>query len=315
MTPPGSERPLARLPDISEAPSTGLAAALDWVGMEAIAMPVLLPGDALGAVRVPARVCAYVDLAAPEARGIHMSRLYLVADALLPAEPLSPCLLRRVLNGFLDSHRGLSTRARVRVDCEFPIRRTALASDHSGWRSYPVLVEATLHDGELAIELELELTYSSTCPGSATLARAVISETFSQQFGRSGTVDAAAVAQWLAGEPALAATPHAQRSTARLRVRLAPAFADLPVLDLIDAGEQGLGTPVQTAVKRADEQAFARRNAENLMFCEDAARRLQRVLEADPRIAGFRVRVAHHESLHAHDAVAMVSGGVAVGES
>ncbi|HET6602920.1 MAG TPA: GTP cyclohydrolase FolE2 [Xanthomonadaceae bacterium] len=312
MTPPSRESSRACLPDLSEAPSPGPAARLDWVGMEAISMPVLLPGDAHGAVRVPARVAAHVDLAAPDERGIHMSRLYLAADTLLPAEPLTPCLLRRLLNDFLDSHQGLSTRARVRVDFELPVRRPALASGHSGWRSYPVRIAATLHEGELAIELALELTYSSTCPASAALSRAEIAETFSQQFGRSGAVEAAIVAQWLASEPALAATPHAQRSTATLHVCLAPAFADLPVLDLIDAGEQVLGTPVQTAVKRADEQAFARANARNLMFCEDAARRLQGMLEADPRIAGYRVRVAHHESLHAHDAVAIVAGGESV---
>ena len=36
--------------------------------------------------------------------------------------------------------------------------------------------------------------------------------------------------------------------------------------------EAALGTPVQTAVKREDEQAFARLNGRNLMFCEDAPR-------------------------------------------
>jgi GTP cyclohydrolase I len=35
---------------------------------------------------------------------------------------------------------------------------------------------------------------------------------------------------------------------------------------------------VQTAVKRADEQAFALANGQNLMFCEDAARRLHLAL-------------------------------------
>ena len=52
---------------------------------------------------------------------------------------------------------------------------------------------------------------------------------------------------------------------------------------LIDRVEQALGTPVQTVVKREDEQAFARLNGENLMFCEDAARRMAAALAADPR--------------------------------
>ncbi|WP_205192559.1 GTP cyclohydrolase, FolE2/MptA family, partial [Burkholderia sp. LMG 13014] len=63
-----------------------------------------------------------------------------------------------------------------------------------------------------------------------------------------------------------------------------------------------LGTPVQTAVKRADEQAFAVLNGENLMFVEDAARRVQAAL--DGRHASPHVHVRHLESLHPHDAVA-----------
>jgi GTP cyclohydrolase I len=43
------------------------------------------------------------------------------------------------------------------------------------------------------------------------------------------------------------------------------------------------------------------------MFCEDAARRMQRALNDDERIADFWVRASHHESLHPHDAVAVAS--------
>jgi len=102
------------------------------------------------------------------------------------------------------------------------------------------------------------------------------------------------------------ATPHSQRSTAEVRVRLAPGF-DFPIVDVIDLVEDALKTPVQTAVKREDEQAFALANGQNLMFCEDAARRIQRVLDADERIADFHVRATHHESLHPHDAVAVAT--------
>jgi GTP cyclohydrolase I len=61
---------------------------------------------------------------------------------------------------------------------------------------------------------------------------------------------------------------------------------------------------VQTAVKRPDEQAFALANGQNLMFCEDAARRLNLALQRTPGINQFHIRVIHAESLHAHDAVA-----------
>jgi GTP cyclohydrolase I len=95
-----------------------------------------------------------------------------------------------------------------------------------------------------------------------------------------------------------------------MEIRLDPSVATLPLDALVARAEAALGTPVQTAVKRIDEQAFARRNGENPMFCEDAARRLQAAFLADPAVRGFHVRVAHHESLHAHDAVAEARSGL-----
>jgi GTP cyclohydrolase I len=44
------------------------------------------------------------------------------------------------------------------------------------------------------------------------------------------------------------------------------------------------------------------------MFAEDAARRVAATLAGDARIARFDLTVSHFESLHAHDAVARVSG-------
>jgi GTP cyclohydrolase I len=79
---------------------------------------------------------------------------------------------------------------------------------------------------------------------------------------------------------------------------------ELPLSVIINDAEAALGTAVQTAVKRADEQAFALANGQNLMFCEDAARRLNLALRRTPGVNQFHLRVIHAESLHAHDAVA-----------
>ncbi|MFB3103732.1 MAG: GTP cyclohydrolase, FolE2/MptA family, partial [Pseudomonadales bacterium] len=58
---------------------------------------------------------------------------------------------------------------------------------------------------------------------------------------------------------------------------------------------------------------FARLNGQNPMFIEDAGRKLKSQLSADDRITDFWVRVEHHESLHAHDAVGVFTKGVADG--
>ena len=198
----------------------------------------------------------------------------------------------------------------IRVRFDHMLRRPALASDNSGWRSYPVEIVGRLDRGQLHVELGFRVTYSSTCPCSAALARQLIQERFDEDFAGQARIDREAMHAWLGSERGICATPHSQRSAADVRVRLAPSFADFPILELIDRVESSLSTPVQTAVKREDEQAFARLNGENLMFCEDAARRVQRALDEDERVLDFHVRASHFESLHPHDAVAVASKGI-----
>ncbi len=300
------------MPDVASDPHANLASALDWVGMDEIEMPVLLAGAGDHVQRVSARVAAFVNLNSIDARGIHMSRLYLHVDRHLSVEPLTPASLRRLLRDFLDSHEGLSDRALLRVRFDHLVRRAALASTHSGWRSYPVEITARMDNAGFAVELGVEVQYSSTCPASAALARQLIQERFASDFANDAACARESILAWLGSTQGIVATPHSQRSAAKVRVELAPGF-ELPIVELIDLVENALQTPVQAAVKREDEQAFALRNGQNLMFCEDAARRIQRALDGDERIADFWLRAAHYESLHPHDAVAIATKGVVGG--
>ncbi len=301
------------LPDIANEARPAVAGRLDWVGMGEIEVPVRLQTPDGESVASPARVSAFVNLQDPDARGIHMSRLYLHVDRALSSEPLSPCALRRLLKEFLESHAGLSDRALLTVRFDHLLRRPALISDNSGWRSYPITLTATMERGQFALELGLEVVYSSTCPCSAALARQLIQERFAADFTAGQPLDHAAVLAWLGSEQGICATPHSQRSIVELKVRLVPSFQSFPVAELIDRVERALGTPVQTAVKREDEQAFARLNGQNLMFCEDAARRVQAALDGDDHVADFWLRATHYESLHPHNAVAVATKGVAGG--
>ena len=294
----------SRLPDVAAQPHLG--GALDWVGMAGIVAPVRIDAGDGTTQPVHARIDAFVNLVRTDRRGIHMSRLYLLIDEYLGATPLSPFTLERLLRAFLQSHHELADRARIHLRFDQLVRRKALRSDHSGWRNYPVSIEATLGHEGFEVTLATDIVYSSTCPASAALARQLIQQRFAEDFPPTASVAHAEVLAWLGSEQGIVATPHAQRSVAHVSARLAH-DAPLDVIDLIDRVEAALGTPVQTAVKREDEQAFALANGGNLMFCEDAARRIQRALDADDRLADFHVRLEHQESLHAHDAVAFAS--------
>ncbi len=310
---PTRENVVRIMPDIANDVRPAAAGQLAWVGMGEIEVPVRVAGLDGAPTATPARVNAFVSLHRADVRGIHMSRLYLHLDRHLAAEPIGPASLRRLLRDFLDSHAELSDRAMIELRFDALLRRKALVSDNSGWKAYPVKLVATLDRAGFELEMEVQVTYSSTCPCSAALARQLIQEQFRADFANDKTVDAEAVLRWLGSEQGIIATPHSQRSHADVRVKLNAQATDLPIVQLVDRIEAALKTPVQTAVKREDEQAFARLNGQNLMFCEDAARRMQVALQADERIADFWLRATHFESLHAHDAVAVAVKGVVGG--
>lgn len=300
------------MPDVARHALQTPLETLDWVGMSGIHQPLSIR-DGKSVRQVQSRVQIYVDLADEMAKGIHMSRLYLILDEHSDTRPLSAAGLKLMLASVLESHRDLSTQAFVQFDFDYFLRRKALVTDNSGWNSYPVTIRGTLENGEIRLELQLAVQYSSTCPCSAALARQLIQNQFEDDFGATGQVSVSDVKAWLGTEQGVVATPHSQRSTARVLVRLQEGLETFPITDLIDEIEGILKTPVQTAVKREDEQEFALLNGQNLMFIEDAGRKLKGSLLLDPRLADFWVRIEHHESLHAHDAVGVFTKGVSGG--
>ncbi len=310
MAPSSNENTARVMPDVANEVKPAVAGVLEWVGMGDMEMPVSV-SDANGRVVTSgARVNAFVNLKRPDVRGIHMSRLYLHVDRHLSAEAITPQSIRHILKDFLDSHADLSDKAKLSIHFDYMVRRPALVTDNSGWKSYPVRITGIMDKQQFSLELGLDAAYSSTCPCSAALARQLIQEQFGKDFSPENNLDYQQVMSWLGSEQGIMATPHSQRSIAEVKVKLSSDFVQFPLIELIDTIENALKTPVQAAVKREDEQAFARLNGQNLMFCEDAARRLQSALNTDTRIQDFWVQASHFESLHPHNAVAIASKGV-----
>ena len=67
------------MPDIASRELRNPEETLDWVGMGEVHQPLRIR-DGSNVREVQARVQIYVDLADPQAKGIHMSRLYLILD-------------------------------------------------------------------------------------------------------------------------------------------------------------------------------------------------------------------------------------------
>lgn len=301
------------LPDVASKVKDHATTVLDWVGMSDIEMPVFVEGPHRRDLQVNAKIQAFVNLVDPDAKGIHMSRLYLGLDEIFADRRLNGKSIARVLQSFSDSHGQLSDSAHVSFSFDYLVKRKALVTDFSGWKGYAVTVSASMKEQITEVELSVRIPYSSTCPCSAALARQLIQQQFQKDFSDNGALDKTTVLEWLGSEKGIVATPHSQRSFAQIKVNLGSWQQELPILTIIDRVESVIKTAVQTAVKREDEQEFARLNGQNLMFCEDAARRIKTALDKVPEYLDFWLRVNHLESLHPHDAVAIAVKGVTKG--
>ncbi|MEK6774476.1 MAG: GTP cyclohydrolase FolE2 [Bdellovibrionota bacterium] len=309
-----TEKSKSSLPDVAkESGSTNLLHQLDlkWVGMQDIESRILWPANSTDETYfLPARVQIQVSLNKGNCRGIHMSRLFLMVQEKLGAKEFSFQLLREILNESLFTHLEMSDSARMQIDFEIPKMQTSLKSGISSIRNYPVSFEVKNILGQLQESIELKVLYSSTCPASGALSRQLIQNRFQQVFSDKRNLSTEDVEKWLISTDGMIATPHAQRSWAKIKFQPRPEFVSesfaMPLLceNLIKDVEFALGTPVQSAVKRIDEQEFARLNSENMMFCEDAARKLKGYFLDHLQWKLVDGEVHHVESLHPHEAVA-----------
>ena len=288
------------LPDVAsdiyaETPST-----LQWVGMEDIAVPVSMKQDNGTLMQISAKANVFVSLDSPESKGIHMSRVHLAINKLADM-PFEKANINALLDDMVNSQEGISQEAKIELNFDLLLKKSALLSGESGFQSYPVVLCAEKNTQGYDYEFEITIPYSSTCPCSTSLTQQLYANAINTAFPGS-TIKKADLLAWAQSQAGSVATPHSQRSYAYIRLSIGN--ADWPELSsLIFELEEVIGTPVQTAVKRSDEQEFARLNANNLMFCEDAARRIKKSLEQMACVKDYWFKVEHQESLHAHNAV------------
>ena len=312
---------MSSLPDIQETTLTQQQRShyLNWVGMDGIKIGSSIRIDSQ-IYYVVCRINVAVNLINND-KGIHMSRLYNQLQHFFDRhnEAFDVASIEGLCHQLVQSHLDCSDAVRLTIQFELPLYRQSLVSEHQAQQTYPVRIEASLRQQEYHLSLQVQVDYSSTCPCSAALSRQAIAQVFKQHFSDRQDLTSTEVSQWIEDQTIAFATPHSQRSTATITVQMPSSTANNTlIVDLINGIESTLKTPVQTAVKRADEQAFAELNGQNLMFCEDAARRLKDwlahrfnnelgsefTIENSPSNWRAHGRVEHFESLHKHNAVA-----------
>jgi GTP cyclohydrolase I len=272
------------LPDLQNGPSSLIRGAnrqIQHVGISNFRLPIRYRTRDNGDLTLETSVTGTVSLDADK-KGINMSRImrsfYAHADKQFSFE---------VIEAALDDYKSDldSFDARIQMRLRFPLRVESLRSGLSGYQYYDIALELVERGGVLQKIVHLDYVYSSTCPCSLELSE-----------------HARATRNQLA-------TPHSQRSVARLSVEVAEGAGALWFEDLIDMARAAVPTETQVMVKREDEQAFAELNAANPIFVEDAARLFAEQLQLDDRVGDFRVVASHQESLHSHDAVSVLTEG------
>jgi GTP cyclohydrolase IB len=269
------------LPDLQNGPPSlivGAQAPIQHVGISNFRLPIRHLLRDGGEVVLETSITGTVSLSA-EKKGINMSRImrsfYVHAEKRTSLEVIEHALgdYKQDLESF---------DARIQMRFSFPLQTRSLRSGLTGWQYYDVALEVVDLRGDRKKMVHLDYVYSSTCPCSLEL-----SEHARQTRGQL-------------------ATPHSQRSTARLSIL---AGENVWIEDFIELARLAVPTETQVMVKREDEQAFAELNAANPLFVEDAARSFCAALQSDHRIRDFRVVASHQESLHSHDAVSVLTRG------
>ncbi len=279
---------LAGMPDLQNQGAAAIRGAnvpIIQVGISGFRIPLNYLGRHGERQRLETSVIGTVGLQR-DFKGINMSRILRVFYE-FKERSFTVDTLADVLDAY--QLRLSTATAHLTLRFAYPMLKRSLRSGLEGYQYYDAAYEGRVDAaGMFRKFIHFDFVYSSACPCSSELA----------EHARE--------------ERNVYAIPHSQRSKARVIVELEP-DALLFVEDMQALCEAALQTETQVMVKREDEQAFAELNGAHVKFVEDAARLVFEQLDADPRIRDFQVALNHLESLHSHDAVAVICKGVAGG--
>ncbi len=295
------------LPDITLEQKPAYFSKLNRVGMSDIVIPVQLFNEETGKQYLPAKASITVSLDKQGVKGIHMSRLYILLCDYLKEKLCTPTHLESLLDQLIQSQQGISSSCYLELEFKYLLYKKSLVSQLSGPQYYPIKFSMK-KERERPAEfcLNFSFYYSSTCPCSGRLSESYIQKSMALQQAGLEHGSSSQNSSEKNSIPILKAVPHAQRSQAEITLCFSKIPENLNLNKLILDTESCIATPVQSVVKREDELEFARLNAENMIFCEDAARLIKKHYDAhETSFSDYTIKVVHFESLHAHNTLAI----------
>jgi len=257
------------MPDV-QASADARRIAIDKVGVKDIRYPICLHCPATGGKQhTVARVNMYVGLPHYQ-KGTHMSRFLEVLNR--HHEEIQSNQIMGVARDMME--RLESEEAHLELDFPYFIHKKAPVTGQPG-------------------KLDIEVTFNASCSSDAR----------PDCFTMGLKVPATSLCPCSKEISAYGA--HNQRCQMEVEVRFR-AEQYMWIEELFETVEQCASTQVFAVLKRPDEKWVTEAAFDNPKFVEDIVRDLAIALEDEPRVGWYRVNSENYESIHNHNAYALI---------
>lgn len=265
------------LPDTQNENTGYPAMHIEKVGIKNVNVPLsVLKKD--GTINTcSSKISLYTDLTA-KCKGTNMSRYRIIIENFLIKENL---ILDKFVPAILNETAKTlqSKNAYIKITFPYYLIVSAPASKLDSFIDLNVILEGKLVDNIIKEYLTVVVPYTSCCPCSKKIS----------SYGA-----------------------HNQRSFAEIKVELNRKFSHtMWIEDIFDIVNKIASAPIINGLKRSDEAWQTELMYENPRFVEDMVRLLGNSLNGylDNKILDYSIVVEHEESIHTHNAVAVLTAG------
>ena len=249
------------------------------VGISQLKYPLQMSGVErvdVSCQQVSAELSLAVSLA-HELKGIHMSRL--VENLIAHEAVMTPTGLIDLLLS-LKKHQEAKA-AKLTLGFDYYLDRQAPVSGRIAKQAYACGFEARLEGSRITVVQKVEVPITTLCPCSKEISA----------YGA-----------------------HNQRGYVDVEIEHYFSVEQVPEIricleEVIEKVEGAASAPLYPILKRVDERYVTMQAYEQPRFVEDMVRNVAVLLKEDERFDRWWVKVTNHESIHQHNAYAVVSGG------
>jgi len=262
---------LTTLHDIQNSPAEKQIP-IDQVGVTDLRYPIIVLDRQQEKQQTVARLT--VSVALPHHfKGTHMSRFIEVLNDHRGE------ITMRTLPVILDNMKTRLEAERARIELQFPyfLERSAPVSGEKGLMDYDCVFVGEANGNDCDFVMKVRVPVASLCPCSKSIS----------DYGA-----------------------HNQRGYFDIALRSNRKedgeFNFIWIEELIEIAEKSASGPVYALLKRSDERHVTMHAYDNPVFVEDMVRNVAAILIEDKRVAWFRVQAENHESIHNHNAFALI---------